>query len=326
MRQEDHFPPIPTEQQDSVQPNTQNAPNIGHGPNTPNGLPQKNKNRGMIIAAIVVAVILFIGGSTYFYITNQASSEKEQAAYDALENSNNSADFQAFLDRYPNSKFAEDVRERMGAFKQMENSWAQIQNSSNTSDFINFKDKFSNAFYNNLCDQKIDSLDWVRAKSLGTADAYESYMQQHPQGRYFSEASIAQGQKKDMEVTEDEQAGIIQNLSIFFDAFGNNDEGRLAGCIAPVMDQFLSKKQATKVDVMNIISKMFNEHIEECNFNVNDDINIVKSGNVYNATFSVDQHISRDNEGKTFGSYQVQAKLDQNYMIRSLTMKEISQR
>lgn len=320
--QEGQFPPAP--ETNTLNTAKQVPPFQNQQPPLPSS--PKKKNTGIIIAAIVVVILLIVGGGAYYYISSTASTEQEQRAYEALEKSNSSADFQAFLDRYPNSKYADDVRERMNEFKQMENNWLQIQNSSNTADFISFKDKFSNSFYSNLCDQKIDSLDWVRAQSLGTAEAYNAYMEQHPQGRYFSEASIAQGQKQDQEITDDEYAGITQTIEIFYDAFGDNDENRIAGCITPIMDQFLSKKNATKADVMNLISKMFNEHIEECSFNVNNNYNIVKNGNSYNVTFSVDQHITRDNEGKTFGSYQVQVKMDRNFMIQSLTMKEISQR
>ena len=320
--QEEQFPPTP----EINATNTSGQASPFQNQQTPLPTPPKKNNTSIIIAAIVAVVLLILGGGVYYYTTSTASSEQEQRAYDALDKSNSSADFQAFLDRYPNSKYTDDVRERMDEFKQMENSWSQIQNSSNTTDFISFKDKFSNSFYSNLCDQKIDSLDWVRAQSLGTAEAYNAYMEQHPQGRYFSEASIAQGQKQDQEITEAEYAGVTQTIATFYDAFGDNDENRIAGCITPVMEQFLSKKKATKADVMNIISNMFNEHIEECDFNVNNNYNIVKNGNTYNVTFSVDQHITRDNEGKTFGSYQVQVKMDQNFMIQSLIMKEISQR
>ena len=45
---------------------------------------------------------------------------------------------------------------------------------------------------------------------------------------------------------------------------------------------------------------------------------------VYTAVFSVDQHIQRDNEGKTFGSYKATAIITSQLLISSLTMQEIS--
>ena len=44
----------------------------------------------------------------------------------------------------------------------------------------------------------------------------------------------------------------------------------------------------------------------------------------FTATFTVDQHIQRDNEGKTFGSYNCTATLTPQYLISSLTMSETS--
>ena len=44
----------------------------------------------------------------------------------------------------------------------------------------------------------------------------------------------------------------------------------------------------------------------------------------YQVSFSVDQHIQRSGEGKTFGSYTANATITNDLKISSLTMKEIS--
>ena len=77
-----------------------------------------------------------------------------------------------------------------------------------------------------------------------------------------------------------------------------------------------------------IKSHLFQRH-ENCSFVVNDDYQIKKAvdeqGNTtYTVSFSVDQHIERTGEGKTFGSYTVNATLNGEMKISSLTMKEIS--
>ena len=95
------------------------------------------------------------------------------------------------------------------------------------------------------------------------------------------------------------------------------------------MTQFLSKKNATKSEVLSIIKGMFNEHIQKCEFVINRDFSITRSMGadnqpVYTAVFSVDQHIQRDNEGKTFGSYKATAIITSQLLISSLTMQEIS--
>lgn len=71
---------------------------------------------------------------------------------------------------------------------------------------------------------------------------------------------------------------------------------------------------------------MFNEHIQGCQFNVNRDLQLTRDGATggYIATFTVDQHIQRDNEGKVFGQYKCTAHLDAQDLITSLVMDEIS--
>ena len=68
-----------------------------------------------------------------------------------------------------------------------------------------------------------------------------------------------------------------------------------------------------------------------CNFALNNDYAIKKSRNeagetVYHVSFSTDQYIERDNEGKTFGSYTAEATMTEQFKISSLTMTEASRR
>lgn len=81
--------------------------------------------------------------------------------------------------------------------------------------------------------------------------------------------------------------------------------------------------------VVSTIKGMFNEHIQGCEFIVNRDMSIKRQtdptrGYIVNCT--IDQHIQRDDEGKTFGSYNCQMELTPQMLISSLTLDEISNR
>ena len=55
------------------------------------------------------------------------------------------------------------------------------------------------------------------------------------------------------------------------------------------------------------------------------DIRLSSDGKVaYKVSFSVDQHIQRSGEGKTFGSYTANATLTGEFKLSALTLKEIS--
>lgn len=154
-------------------------------------------------------------------------------------------------------------------------------------------------------------------------------MEKHPDGRYAQDASQVQNTLEKSIVTPEERSQISSALHGFFRAFGENDNASLFTYITPTMTQFLSQKNVTKADVGNIIDRVYSSDIENCSFVVNDDYQIKKAvdeqGNTtYTVSFSVDQHIQRSGTGKTFGSYTVNATLNGEMKISSLTMKEIS--
>ena len=135
---------------------------------------------------------------------------------------------------------------------------------------------------------------------------------------------------REQEVTETDREQITEVLTDFFNGFANRDESKICANISSTMTTFLHQHNATKADVLSKINAMFNDHIQGCQFNVNRDIQITRkndsSGNaMFNVTFTVDQHISRDNEGKTFGQYKCVAAMNAQMLITSLTMQEISQ-
>ena len=313
------------------QPNLNNA-GIAQGQpfnNTPNtNLPPK-KSKTPLIVAIVIVIALLIGGGCYYFISSNEATEEEMA-YEVLENNDNPQDYEDFLEKYPNSEHADEVRERLAKLQDMISKWNSIALSSDVNDFINFKNNFTDAQYNHLCDIKIDSLDFITAQRVNTPEAYQRYLENHPDGRYASEASVAQGSLREQEVTDEDMQQITDVLTDFYNGFAGQDESKICSNIASTMTTFLHQRNATKADVLSKIKSMFNDHIQGCQFNVNRDLQITRkndpNGNaMYHVTFTVDQHITRDNEGKTFGQYKCEASISAQMLITSLTMQEISQ-
>lgn len=285
--------------------------------------PKNNKKRNWIIATIVI-LLLIIGGASYYIISSNAASQEEMA-YEVLENNDNPQDYRDFLEKYPNSEHANEVRQRLNTLEAMLSKWQSISLSDNVNDFINFKNTYSDIQYGRLCDIKIDSLDYITAQKLGTPEAFQRYLDAHPDGRYASEASIAQGTLRDQEVSDDERIQIMNIVTDFYNGFAAQDESKICTNIASTMKTFLHQHNASKATVLSTIQGMFNEHIQSVQFTVNRDFQIKKNSNgSYIATFSVDQHIERDNEGKTFGQYKCSAEIDPQLLIISLTMDEIS--
>jgi gas vesicle protein gvpC repeat-containing domain protein len=305
--------------------NVQSPYNNGQPPIEP-----KKKNTALWIGIAAAFLILAIAVGGYIIANSENKQVDEVTAYTALSESHSSKDYQAFLDQFPNSKFAADVRERMAKLLELEGAWNTIVNSSNPDDFANFKSKYNDDFYAKLADNKIDSLDFAKAQTAGTPAAFANYLQIHPEGRYTAEAQAAQSNAEALTITSDERSQVSETLNQFFSAFSENNQSEIAANITPVMTVFLGKKNATKAVVMSTIADMFNEHIQECRFNVGNGINITKkasnNGTIYSVDFSVDQYIERDNPGKTFGSYKAHAEINSNFVLSALTMKQISEK
>lgn len=298
-------------------------------PGFPGGQPPVRKKRNPWIYVIIALCILIpaaVAGGFYFYLNQQVS---EQEAYELLNNNETIEDYENYLNRYPSSHHADEVRERLQKLRTMYGDWQRIANSSYASDFERFRENYPQSLLVKQCELKIDSLDWETAKKLNTPEALADYMEKHPDGRYAQDASQVQNTLEKSIVTPEERSQISSAFHGFFQAFGENDNASLFTYITPTMTQFLSKKNATKADVGDIINRTYSSDIENCSFVVNDDYQIKKAvdeqGNTtYTVAFSVDQHIERTGEGKTFGSYTVNATLNGEMKISSLTMKEIS--
>lgn len=287
--------------------------------------PKKHTWVYILVVGIILAAIVGLGAVYYFY----QSSQSEDKAYVMLEGNENVQDYEDYLKNFPNGPHAEEVRQRLEELKTMYADWTRIQNSEYTTDFERFKESHPTSTLVKQADMKIDSLDWVTAQKLNTPEAMEEYLDKHPEGRYISEAGIAQNELANTQVSDAERQGISESLNGFFQAFANNDEASLFTYITPTMTQFLSKRNATKADVGNIVKNTYSEDIENCSFVLNNDYQITKSVSsdgkmTYKVSFSVDQHIQRSGEGKTFGSYTANATLTGEFKLSALTLKEIS--
>lgn len=292
----------------------------------PEPAPMSSKKRIWLFCLGVALLLIATGIYAYEHFQE---SKSEQQAYTSLMGSYAIKDYEDFLESYPDSKHKQEVSRRLADLRAKETAWLQIVGSSSVQDFVSFKNRFRDPRYDQWCDTKIDSLDWVRAQKENSSEAYEIYLQTHPNGKYTTQANNALSASQAAQINAEEERQIINILVDFYAAFAQNDPIEMCQYITPVMEQFLHRRNANKSDVIQIVNQMFSPEIENCFFHMSNDVKVepmigTRGNKGYKATFTLDQRIVRTNEGKTFGSYATVVLLDAQKMITSVTMKELS--
>lgn len=298
----------------------------------PSPTPDKKSHTGCIVAFLALILMAVIGYAAYnYYMSNEDVANAEMYDYEALDGNETLSDYEAYLEKYADSPRAREVRERYEELQRMYATWRGIAFDGTQRDYSMFIKNYPKSKLALQCEVKIDSLDWLDAKAKATPEALAEYLRLHPNGLYANDAMGEQNRILDATATSSEKLMIESNLEGFFRAYGANDPASVFTYITPTMERFLSRTNATKADVAEIIERTYNEHIRSCKFVLNDDYRIKKISAEgqdvsYVVSFSVDQHIDRDNEGKTFGSYTAEAVITSEFKISSLTMKEVSRK
>lgn len=295
---------------------------------------KENRTSGSITGCLIIIIILLLlaliglGGAFYFHIQDERQIAAEEKAFACLEESAASEDFKDFLRRYPMSRHRADVINRMEKIQLLESIWSEIEKNGNAEDYRKFTERFQNPFYNKIAEARIDSIDWVNAKKSNVPDSYEKYMQSHPNGSYFAEASLAHRQSLGQLPSVDQLLDARLAVEKFLNAVAKGDGASVSNMVTTVVEQFLGHRDITASDVAKTVKSMLSNHIKNCNFSIGDDFELKRlgTGKGYVAHASVEQNIKRDNAGKTSANYILDVILDDNFKISSFTMKETSRK
>ena len=164
----------------------------------PNNRPtRKKKSKAPLIGCLIGFLLLLLGAcgfGGYIWYERQQAADQEERDYAVLTSKNyNTADFEAFLERYPNSLHRAEVMERLATLRRLHATWHNICDSQNPQNFRQFLNNFpdTESEYYVLCIHKIDSLDWVSASRRMTIASLSGYQQLHPDGEYAMAAALA---------------------------------------------------------------------------------------------------------------------------------------
>ncbi len=179
---------------------------------------------------IVVLCVLapFIVGAIYLVIADlRRARALEQRAYNRLENCTDLLFYEDFIVRFPDSKYIDEVRDRYHSMKVEHEMFFKEAAQGSRPELLAFIEKHPSSPYRVVCERRIDSLDWTDALTANTLESYTSYLAQHPEGIFMSDATDARNQQLRLVVTPEETSILRGAVDNFLSAMTARDASRI---------------------------------------------------------------------------------------------------
>jgi len=179
---------------------------------------KKNSKSSPWWLLLLAIIVVIIGGFYYYeYQQHEATEEKD---YERLQGCTEQANFQDFINRYPESRHIENVRARLNELQRIDEEWLQASKSLNLELLQQFVDKYPASVHKAEALHKIDSMDWREADRKGSEAAYALYIGRHENGEYINQAYVArdEARRREAQARQDSieavQAAIRDSLAI----------------------------------------------------------------------------------------------------------------
>ena len=299
-------------------------------PQTPPPGTQQPQNKNILtIALISVVALLFIGLGAYFFFGS--SSNKEQQAYEYALNSNDPAVLESYLNNYRDADpmHRDKISQQLAQLKQSELDWTNTMVSGSKTALADFLSKYPNSTHKAEAERKIDSLDWLVAKKANTAEAYNLYVTEHPNGVYIDEANNSLNVAKTKNITPKEKEMLALVFRSVFRSINDRDDEGLTSNFSDFLSSFLGKSNASKSDVIAFLNKIYKDDITAMEWRANNDMKITKreigiDEYEYSVDFSAKQKIEREDEDQeTEANYRIKAKVNPDGKITELNMVKV---
>ena len=194
-----------------------------------------------------------------------------------------------------------------------------------------YLDKYPNSIHKGEAERKIDSLDWVAAKSANTTEAYNLYITEHPNGDHIDEANNSLNVAKAKNITPKEKEMLALVFRSMFRSINDRDDEALTSNFSDFLSSFLGKSNASKSDVIAFLNKIYKDDITAMEWRANNDMKISKreigiDEYEYTVDFSAKQKIEREDDDKeTEANYRIKAKVNPDGKITELNMVKVLQ-
>lgn len=320
---------IPQSEEEETTPtdNPTSLPENGEQPSPKQ--PNKKKKTTSLLIGFFIAIAICCGGY-YFYSQAQHNQEKEAYAF-ALASSDPIV-LQDYLDRFKNAPTAhrDSILSHLSALQSMDREWTDALVSNSKTALQNYIDQHPDSPHKAEALRKIDSIDWVSVNMAHTLDAYQVYLEDHPNGAYVDMAKDGIKRINAATVQPEERAMISNLFRQYFQYIDQKDAEGLSSLMNPIISSFLGKSDANKNDVVLFLHKLYREDVASMNWHLLNDFKIEKKeiGDEeyeYSVNFSVNQDIEKVDNTQTSNHYRVKAKVNPDDKITEFNMTRIIQ-
>lgn len=288
---------------------------------------KKKNNRFIWIISFVIALIIC---GTLYYFYHSASQQQEEEAYEYAMKSNDPDVLQSYLETYKDADQAhiDSIMSHLNMLKTLDTEWTNAIVSGSKEAIEAYLQKYPNSPYRQEAWNKIDSIDWQIAKKADTAEAYQTYLDEHTDGSHIEEAENAMKKAKSRDLQPEESQMVSSLFRKFFQSINTRNEDGLTATCEDVLSSLLGKPAATKSDVLTFMNKLYKEDITNMVWRINDDYQIKKrevgdEEYEYQVVFTARQEVSRNDGSTQEGNFKISATVSPDGKISAFNMARI---
>lgn len=288
---------------------------------------EKKNNRFIWIISFVIALIIC---GTLYYFYHSASQQQEEEAYEYAMKSNDPDVLQSYLETYKDADQAhiDSIMSHLNMLKTLDSEWTNAIVSGSKEAIEAYLQKYPNSPYRQEAWNKIDSIDWQIAKKADTAEAYQTYLDEHTDGSHIEEAENAMKKAKSRDLQPEESQMVSSLFRKFFQSINTRNEDGLTATCEDVLSSLLGKPAATKSDVLTFMNKLYKEDITNMVWRINDDYQIKKrevgdEEYEYQVVFTARQEVSRNDGSTQEGNFKISATVSPDGKISAFNMARI---
>lgn len=288
---------------------------------------EKKNNRFIWIISFVIALIIC---ETLYYFYHSASQQQEEEAYEYAMKSNDPDVLQSYLETYKDADQAhiDSIMSHLNMLKTLDTEWTNAIVSGSKEAIEAYLQKYPNSPYRQEAWNKIDSIDWQIAKKADTAEAYQTYLDEHTDGSHIEEAENAMKKAKSRDLQPEESQMVSSLFRKFFQSINTRNEDGLTATCEDVLSSLLGKPAATKSDVLTFMNKLYKEDITNMIWRINNDYQIKKrevgdEEYEYQVVFTARQEVSRNDGSTQEGNFKISATVSPDGKISAFNMARI---